>query len=158
MLGACATTKTQLREAARAENPVAWPVGIYDVAGNISFTGAFVPAGENRSYHATLIVDPGNTVQLTDASTGLCGEPASVRGDRTGFGCGDASFSFYTDGVAIWGTVTRTISVQLPAGEMRCMQYRTDEQGNRTCVRWDRPRDQTRRETATGQLSVTAAG
>ena len=150
-LGACATTRTQLREQAWEDNPVAWPVGYFEVSGRVSFHNPYVPAGESRTLHETLVVEPGNVVTL-------CGETAVVKGDRTGFGCVDGSVALTTDGERIWGTITRTVSFRRPTGEMRCIQYRTEEDGTRTCVRWDRDQERTYRETAHGQVSVVVRG
>lgn len=156
-LAGCATTRSQMMQA--DARPASWPGGVYNVTGRVSFTADGTALSDrNRTYTATLIVDPGNQLSLIDSNAGTCGGAARAETAYLSFGCGDVTFSFSTDDETITGSVTASVTYQVRTGEERCIQYQTDPQGNRTCVRWDRDVMRDRRATATGQLHVTRAG
>lgn len=154
LLAACAGTRTASRPAGEA---VLWPVGTWEVAGRVTFP-AEVPASASRVYRATLIVDAGNTIQLVHSDAGACGGGTRSREGVWTFRCGEVGFRLDSDGETIVGSLWATTTFFARTGERRCLQYRTDPDGRRECVRWDEPDERMRKAQGSGQLAVTRAG
>jgi hypothetical protein len=128
--GGCAT------KGPAASTSLAWPAGRFELAANITYDNR----GSSQTDRFTADLEIGSDGSLTlNSSSGLCVEPSALRkdsdrerGERT-FECGDVRYVLRPAGSRVIGQVTTSVQVQEVIST--CVEYATDKDGNRVCMR-----------------------